>query len=179
MDVRGGGDADIDLPVSEQIKFVYRVGIHRVGHRHDNPVVADELKRQEVEARSHILRDERQSLLLRTHLYERDGLKVQLRAESLREVVLRQISLFYQDLPEAEVRDLLLRERGVKIFLRYHAGVEQKLSEPYDLYLLAGHCAAPLLVKADIRHVEHFGGAGRDVQDIGDGDEGHLRLYMF
>ena len=77
------------------------------------------------------------------------------------------------------MRDLLLRERGVKIFLRYHAGVEQKLSEPDDLYLLAGHSAAPLLVKADIRHVEHFGGAGWDVQDIGDGDEGHLRLYMF
>ena len=90
-------------------------------------------------------------------------------------MVLRQVALFDQDLPETEVRDLLFGERGVEVFLGDHAGVEQKLSKPDYLYLLMGHRSiAPLLVETDIRHLEHLGGAGRNIEYIGDGDEGHL-----
>ena len=95
--------------------------------------------------------------------------------ESLRQMVLRQSTLFNQDLSEAKVQNLLFRERSVEIFLRDHTCVEQKFSKPGNLYPLMGHRSiAPLLIKTDIRHLKHLSGAGRDIKYIGDGDEGHL-----
>ena len=101
MDVSRGRHPYFDLPVRKQIKLVDGVSIHRVGHRDNYLIVSDQLQRQDIEARRHILRDEREGLLLRAHLHHRHLLQVKLLGERLREMIFRQIALFYQYLSQA------------------------------------------------------------------------------